>query len=118
MARTKKQEVVATENAYKFPVATAADYAVILQPLVTEKSMRLMQTENKFTLKVAKQANAIQIKQAFEAIFNKKVEKVNVAHVRAKTKRVGKYSGLTSAYKKAIVTLAKGETLDLFSENK
>ena len=118
MARTKKASDVTLENAYKFPVASAADYSVILKPIVTEKSMKLMQTENKFTVRVAKNVNSIQIKQAFEAIFNKKVEKVNVSNVRAKAKKVGTHSGFTSAYKKAIVTLAKGETLDLFADNK
>lgn len=108
-----KQEATA-----KFPVATARDFSVIIAPIVTEKSMNLTQTLNKITLKVKKDANSTEIKNAFEAIFNKKVEKVNIINVRSRAKRVGRFSGFTSPYKKAILKLAKGETLDLFNEEK
>lgn len=105
-------------NEVKFPKVTGHDFDVIVAPIVTEKSMNLTQTQNKITLKVKKEANSLEIKRAFEAIFNKKVEKVNIVNVRARAKRVGRYSGFTSAYKKAIITLKKGETLDLFKEEK
>ena len=109
---------MATTNEVKFPAITAHDFDVIVAPIVTEKSMNLTQTQNKITLKVKKEANALEIKRAFEAIFNKKVEKVNIVNVRRQAKRVGRYSGFTSAYKKAIITLKKGETLDLFKDEK
>ncbi len=116
MARTKKQvEVVET---VKFAEPTEHDFSVILTPVVTEKSMNLMRENNKIVLKVAKTANAEEIKSAFERIFGKKVEKVNTVNVRAKAKRMGRYEGKTSAYKKAYIKLAKGETLDLFEEEK
>lgn len=116
MPRTKK--AVEQAVAVKFTPATVNDYDVILKPVITEKSMKLTQDFNKITVKVAKDANSTQIKNAFESIFNKKVARVNIVNVRAKDKRVGRYSGLTSAYKKAIITLKKGETLDLFNEGK
>lgn len=103
----------------KFSPVTAHDYEVVLEPIVSEKSMRLLQDENKVTVKVANDANATAIKMAFEAIFNVKVEKINTCNVRARTKKVGRHEGIVSGYKKAIVKLAEGETLDLFAaENK
>ena len=68
------------------------------------------------TFDVDVNANKIEIKNAFESIFGKKVEKVNTVNVRAKAKRMGRFEGKTSAYKKAYIKLAKGESLDLFQE--
>ena len=112
MAKEKKQVV----ETVKFPEPTIHDFSVISEPVITEKSMKLMQEGNKIVLKVAKDANADEIKNAFEAIFGTKVEKVNTVNVRAKAKRMGRFEGKTSAYKKAYIKLAKGETLDLFQE--
>lgn len=116
MARTKKAAV--EQATPKVSVADVRDLQIIIKPIVTEKTMKLMQDQNKITLKVIPSANAIQVKNAFVALFNKKVEKVNMMNVRAKDKRVGKFEGKTSAYKKAIVTLKKGEALDLFNQGK
>ncbi len=118
MAATKKSAAKVEVKDGKFPLPTPHDYEVIVKPIVTEKSLRLMQTENKITVKVAKGANSIEIKKAFEAIFNKHVERVNIVNVRSKEKRVGRFAGLVGAYKKAIIKLAPGETLDLFQEEK
>ena len=71
MAKAKKQVV---ETTVKFPEPTIHDFSVISTPVITEKSMKLMQEGNKIVLKVAKDANADEIKNAFEAIFGKKVE--------------------------------------------
>lgn len=86
---------------------------VIKAPIVTEKSAALSADGKKLVLKVAKDANKIQIKQAVEKIFNVKVTNVNTVNVRAKKKRVGRYEGTTKAYKKAYITLAEGSKLDL-----
>jgi large subunit ribosomal protein L23 len=116
MAKTKKVEKV---EGLVLPVTNnLSDLGVIIKPIVTEKSMKLMQDQNKITLRVAKDANATQIKLAFQNLFNKKVEKVNIINVRSKPKRVGRFDGFTSAYKKAIITLKKGEALDLFNQDK
>ena len=88
-------------------------YDVISTPIVTEKTMKLMQEENKFTVKVAPGANKIQIKEAFEAIFGVKVVSVNTVNVRAKAKRVGRFTGTVSGYKKAIITVAEGQQVSL-----
>ena len=69
--------------------------------------------DRKYVFEVDVNANKIQIKQAIEKIFKVRVEKVNTVNVHPKKKRVGKYSGLTNKYKKAIVTLAEGNKIDL-----
>ena len=94
-------------------VASINAYDVISTPIVTEKTMKLMQEENKYTVKVAPGTNKLQIKEAFEAIFGVKVVNVNTVNVRAKAKRVGRYTGTVSAYKKAIITVAEGQDVAL-----
>ena len=109
MAKKTTEEVKVT----KFAPVSNHDFDVIIAPIVTEKTMKLLQEENKITLKVKKDANKIEIKNAFESIFGVKVKQVNTSHVRGRSKRVGRYSGTTSSYKKAIITLAEGQSLDL-----
>ena len=86
---------------------------IIIRPLITEKAMKMMQDDNKVTFVVAKGVNKTQVRQAIESIFNVKVEAINMLNVRGKKKRVGKYTGMTSAYKKAIVKLPEGQDIDL-----
>ena len=86
---------------------------IILAPVVTEKTAGITADGNKVVFKVAKDANKVQIKQAIEEAFNVKVSNVNTINVRPKKKRVGRYTGATKAYKKAIITLAEGSKLDL-----
>lgn len=86
---------------------------IILAPVVTEKTAGITEDGNKVVFKVAKDANKVQIKQAVEEAFNVKVSNVNTINVRPKKKRVGRYTGATKAYKKAIITLAEGSKLDL-----
>lgn len=86
---------------------------IIKAPIITEKSANISADGKKIVLKVAKNANKVQIRQAVEKAFDVKVTNVNTVNVRAKKKRVGRYEGKTSAYKKAIITLAEGSKLDL-----
>ena len=83
---------------------------IIIAPVITEKSY-FMESEGKYTFKVANKANKTEVKQAIEKKFGVKVEKVNIVNSHPKHKRVGRYEGMTSRYKKAIVTLAKGSTI-------
>ena len=83
---------------------------IILAPVITEKTAG-MEAEGKYAFKVANKANKTEVKQAIEKKFNVKVEKVNIVNSHPKHKRVGRYEGMTSRYKKAIVTLAKGSTI-------
>lgn len=89
---------------------------VLKKPVLTEKSLAIQSTENKYTFDVDVNANKIEIKQAVEAMFNVKVVNVNVMNVRAKTKRMGKYVGKTNKRRKAIVTLAEGNEINYFEE--
>ena len=105
------------ENTNRFPKATEKDFQVIVKPLITEKTMSLMQNDNKVTVKVLDSANKTEIKLAFERIFQVKVTDVKVLNQRAKdTTRGTRYAGRISGYKKAVVTVAEGEAIDLFKE--
>ena len=108
---TKKATKKTTE--VKTGKATVKSYDCIIKPILSEETMKNMETMNKITVQVLKTSNKVEIKNAFEAIFDVKVKQVNVSNVRAKDKRVGKYSGKTSSYKKAVITLAEGQSLDL-----
>ena len=89
---------------------------VLKKPVLTEKSMTLQAEENKYTFDVDVNANKIEIRQAVEAMFDVKVESVNVINVRPKSKRVGKYEGKTNRRRKAIVKLAEGSEISYFGE--
>ena len=79
-------------------------YDVIKKPVISERSMMGL-AENKYTFEVAMNAGKIEIKKAVEEIFGVKVAKVNTIKLPGKWKRMGVYTGKTSATKKAIVTL-------------
>ena len=86
---------------------------LLIRPIITEKTAQLME-ENKYTFQVPLTANKVEIRQAIEAIFNVKVEKVNTVRVLGKTKRMGRFVGKRSDYKKAIVKLVAGQKLPIF----
>lgn len=86
---------------------------IILAPIITEKTTKIAENGNKIVFKVRVDANKVQIKQAVEKIFGVKVLNVNTINVRPKKKRVGRYVGTKSRYKKAIVTLAEGSQIEL-----
>ena len=92
---------------------TAQD--IILKPVITEDSMDRLQA-NRYTFKVAKDANKIEIAKAVETLFKGvKVAKVNTISVRGRLKRMGRTAGYTSDWKKAIVTLtADSKTIEFF----
>ncbi len=101
----------------KLSKATIHDYDVIVEPVLTEKTMALVQEQNKVTVKVSKTANRAEVKKAFQNIFGVKVTEVNIINVRAtETSRGGRYKGTIPGFKKAIVTVAEGEAIDLFKE--
>lgn len=91
---------------------TAQD--IIIAPVITEKSMTGIATK-KYTFKVAKDANKVEIAKAVEEIFKVKVAKVNTVAVRGQARRMGRYEGYTASWKKAIVTLkADSKTIEFF----
>lgn len=97
--------------------ASIQQFDLIVKPIITEKSMALMQDQNKVTIEVAKNANKETIKDAFEAIFGVTVVDVKVINaLPKKTRRGGRFEGTTPAVKKAIVTVKDGQAIDLFKE--
>lgn len=81
-------------------------YDIIVKPIITENSMNKLK-EKKYTFKVAKETNKVEIKKAIEKIFGVKVVKVNTLNIRGRQKRVGKHTGFKPSWKKAIVSLTK-----------
>ena len=91
---------------------TAAMYDTLLRPVITEKSM--MSSEGgKVVFTVPLSATKDDVKAAVEAIFNVKVEKVNTVTQAGKVKRFRGYEGVRSDYKKAVITLAEGQNIDV-----
>lgn len=89
-------------------------YDIIIAPILTEKSYDGI-AEKKYTFKVAQDATKTQIKVAVEDIFGVKVARVNTVNVDGKKKRMGKYEGTTTGYKKAVVTLTQdSKTIEFF----
>lgn len=70
--------------------------------------------DNKYTFEVDMRANKVQIKEAVEQIFKVEVEKVNTLKVKGKLRRMGRHEGYTSDWKKAIVTLKPGQSIEVF----
>jgi large subunit ribosomal protein L23 len=88
---------------------------VIKRPLIlTEKGASLREKDNKYSFEVARGANKIQIKQAVETLFNVNVETVHTMIVRGRDRRMGRGHAKTQNWKKAIVTLAEGDKIDIF----
>ncbi len=90
-------------------------YEVLRRPLITEKSTTLVE-QNKYAFEVARDANKPQIKDAVEKAFKVKVASVNVMHVPGKMRRAGRQRGMTSSWKKAVVTLEEGNKIELFED--
>ena len=80
---------------------------IIKAPIITEKSASLKEN-NTYVFEVDRRANKTEIKQAIESIFNVKVADVSTSITKSKKKRVGKYTGMTKAIKKAFVKLSEG----------
>ncbi len=93
-------------------------YEIIIRPVITEKSNRLMEDNGKYTFEVSLDASKSEIRNAVQELFGVKVKKVNTMIVKPKKKRViGKFRqyGTTKKWKKAIVTLEPGESIDLLN---
>ena len=86
---------------------------ILVRPLITERTTQLM-AEGKYVFVVVKAANKIEIAKAVSEIFKVKVAKVNTVNVLGKKKRMGRTQGKRPDYKKAIVKLAPGETIEFF----
>ena len=91
-----------------------ANRKIIIRPLVTEKISNLQETENKVAFVVDRSANKIEIRKAVENKFDVQVKKVATINMKGKMKRLGRFEGRRSNWKKAVVTLREGFTIDFF----
>jgi large subunit ribosomal protein L23 len=89
---------------------------IIKKPCLTEKGMALQEEHNHLVFKVDPRANKIEIKQAVEKMFNVEVIKVRTANMHGKKKRLGRNMGRRSDWKKAIVSLVEGHSIDFLEE--
>jgi large subunit ribosomal protein L23 len=89
-------------------------YKILKSPYLTEKTNEMKDSENKVTFKVDKKSNKKEIKKAVEKIFSVVVEKVSVINQGGKEKKLGRSIGKRSDWKKATVTLKKGNKIDIF----
>lgn len=89
-------------------------HQVLIQPLLTEKITALREQGNTVGFLVHPDANKIQVRQAVESLLKVKVARVNIMNVRGKVKRLGRFVGRRSDWKKAFVTLREGEKLELY----
>ena len=88
-------------------------YDVVRRPIVTEKSTSMQSMRNQFTFEVARSANKVEVKKAIETLFSVEVVKVNIVNLPAKQKRTFGRPGATKPWKKAVVTLKKGDSIDI-----
>ena len=88
-------------------------HQILVRPIITEKNT-LLNEVGKYCFEVAATANKIEVKRAVQEIFKVKVTTVNMMKVPGKMRRMGRTSGMTRTWKKAIVTLAPGERIELF----
>lgn len=95
-------------------VMSRSPYDILIKPLLTEKMTALKESENRVSFVVDKRANKIEVKKAVEEAFKVKVAAVNVMNLLGKKKRLGRFAGKRPDWKKAIITLKKGEKLELF----
>ena len=89
-------------------------FDVLRAPKMSEKTLSLKEEANQFAFEVDQRANKIQIKESIEKSFKVSVLKVRTMNVRGKKKHLGRYHGLKSSWKKAIVTLKEGDTIEYF----
>jgi len=89
-------------------------YQIIEKPVVTEKTSDDQAVRNAYTFRVPRSANKVEIRNAVEKLFDVKVKSVNTLHVKAKWKIRGRTIGRTQVWKKAMVTLAEGNTIETF----
>ncbi len=90
----------------------AHSYQIVLKPIITEKG-GLLERYGQYLFKVAKDANKVEIKKAVEKLYKVRVDRVNVISVPSKFRRVGEHEGKKPGFKKAIVTLKKGDKIEI-----
>ncbi|RLL53488.1 50S ribosomal protein L23 [Mariprofundus sp. EBB-1] len=96
--------------------ANINNFDILREPVVTEKSYAGTGDANQYTFRIARDASKTQVKAAVEAIFEVEVDKVQVINMPSKPKRRGQHAGTRSGYRKAVVRLAEGHSLEIAEE--
>ena len=110
-AKTKKQSKEAKTTVAKKDTGNA--YKVLVRPLITEKASHL-KSENKYLFEVSQDATKNEIKKAIFHVYGYWPTKINIINLRGKHVRYGRHSGITNAKKKALITLKKDETIEIY----
>ncbi|TSC84047.1 MAG: large subunit ribosomal protein L23 [Parcubacteria group bacterium Gr01-1014_13] len=111
-AHVEKKSEKKAEQATKFLGKNTTAFKVLVKPLITEKSA-IAESKNKYSFVVVRSANKNQIKTAIEEVYGVKPANVNVANIEGRRVRFGRSMGKRNDYKKAIVTLPEGKTIDI-----
>ncbi|KKQ46039.1 MAG: 50S ribosomal protein L23 [Candidatus Moranbacteria bacterium GW2011_GWC2_37_8] len=111
--KASKKAVTKKETAIEACEHADIAYKVLVEPWVTEKTHAAM-ADNKYTFKVTKAATKMQVKRAIEGMYKVKVEKVTVVNVLAKKRAYGRHEGKIAGFKKATLTLKKGDKIEFF----
>ncbi|MCD6094849.1 50S ribosomal protein L23 [bacterium] len=107
--KKERKKQVKVESKRVSPKSSIA-FKILKEPIVSEKTTSL-EKQGKYVFNVFPKANKVQIKEAIEQIYDTKVEKVNIVKIPGKKRRLGRIEGVKPGYKKAIVTLKKGERI-------
>lgn len=91
-------------------------FNILRQPVITEKSYAATGASNQYTFRVSRDATKQQVKAAVEAIFEVKVERVQMINLPSKAKRRGNHFGTRPGYRKAVIRLAEGQSLEVAEE--
>jgi large subunit ribosomal protein L23 len=89
-------------------------HQVIVRPLVTEKSTEQLEREGAYSFVVARDANKLEIAHAIETLFGVKVRDVRTMQYRGKERRMGRFVGRRASWKKAVVKLREGDSIEIF----
>src|SRR5688500_3863812 len=102
---------------YSGRATTMNKFQILKRPIITERYTQLREQGNKDTLEEERGANKVTVEQAVESLFNVKVKKVGTMNVHGKFKRIGRSIGRRSDWKRAVVTLAEGQTIELLDQS-
>ena len=87
---------------------------IVLNPVITEKTLRMAERHNSYTFKVRTSANKVQVRDAIERLFGVAVVGVRTQNYIGKFRRVGRYTGATPNWKKAVVKVKEGDTIEFY----
>jgi large subunit ribosomal protein L23 len=95
-------------------VAALTPHEIVLKPLITEKTLRMAERDNAYTFKVRTTANKVQVRDAVERIFKVSVVAVRTQNCIGKFRRMGRSTGATSNWRKAVVKVKQGDSIEFY----